>query len=86
MKLMRREGSDLRVSAMFYRAVVQVVLIFGVETWVMLETISRKLERANVLFLRQVTGQKDKRQKNGTWRSTETTRLLKEAGTQSLGL
>ena len=36
-KMIRREGVDLRVPAMFYWAVVQAVLIFGAETWVLLE-------------------------------------------------
>ena len=31
-KLLHREGEETRVSAMFYRAVVQAVLIFGAET------------------------------------------------------
>ena len=33
-KLLRREGVDLRVSEMFYRAVVQAALLFGAENWV----------------------------------------------------
>ena len=36
-KLLWREGEDLAVSAKFYRAVVQVVLLFGAETWVITE-------------------------------------------------
>ena len=33
-----------RVSAIFYRAVVQKVLLFGAETWVLLEEMSWNLE------------------------------------------
>ena len=43
-KLLQREGEEPRVYAMFYQAVVQAVLIFGAETWVLLESMSRKLE------------------------------------------
>ena len=32
-KLLRREGADSIISEKFYRAVVQVVLLFGLETW-----------------------------------------------------
>ena len=42
-KLLRREGADPRVSAMFYRAVVQPVLLLGEETWVLSEAMYRKL-------------------------------------------
>ena len=34
--LVRQEGADPRVVAMFYRAVVQAVLLYGSETWVLL--------------------------------------------------
>ena len=47
---------DPLVSAMFYQAVLQAVLIFGAETWVLLVEMSRNLEGVHVGFLRQVTG------------------------------
>ena len=33
-RILGREGSSLRVSGMFFKAVMQAVLIFGSETWV----------------------------------------------------
>ena len=65
-KLLRREGEEPRVSVMFYRAVVQAVLILEAETWVLLEAMSRKLEGLHVGFLRQITGQRAVRWKDGT--------------------
>ena len=47
--------------------------------------MSRKLEGVNVGFLRQVMGQKTNRQRYGTWRSAIAARVLKEAGTQTMG-
>ena len=41
--LLHRDGADLRVSTMFYRVVVQIVLLFGAETWVLSEAMSRNL-------------------------------------------
>ena len=41
-KLRRRKGEEPEVSEKFYRAVVQAVLIFGVENWVMLAATSKK--------------------------------------------
>ena len=40
---------------MFYWVVVQAVLLFGAETWVLLAAMSRKLEGVHVGFLIQVT-------------------------------
>ena len=34
-ELMRREGADPFISEKLYHPVVQVVLLFGVETWVL---------------------------------------------------
>ena len=39
---------------MFYRAVVQAVLLFGADTWVLLAEIDNTLERVHVGFLVQV--------------------------------
>ena len=41
--LLRREGTEQRVSAIFYRAVVQVFLLTGSETWVLLATMEKKV-------------------------------------------
>ena len=34
--LLQQEGADTRVVEMFYRAVVQAILLYGSETWVLL--------------------------------------------------
>ena len=70
---------------MFYCAVVQAVLLFGAETWVLLAEMSRNLEGVHVILLRQLTGQKAARQRDRTWRSVEAVRVPKEAGIQTLG-
>ena len=38
-----REGATPRISGNFFKAVVQQVLLFGAETWV----VTPKMERAN---------------------------------------
>ena len=37
--LLRREGSESRVAAMFYRALVQGILLYGLNMWVLLEAM-----------------------------------------------
>ena len=84
-KLLRREGADLRVSAMFYRAVVQKFLIFGVENWVLSEAMSRKREGVHVGFLRQITRQMAVQREDRTWRQLTSDKVLEKAGTKYLG-
>ena len=69
---------------MLYRAVVQVLLLFGVDSWVLSAAISRKLEGVHVGFLIQVTGQTAKRQRYGTCRSVVAASVLKGEVTQAL--
>ena len=57
-KLLQREGADPEVLANFYRAVVQALLLYGAETWVILEPMKKKLEGVHTGFLRQVTGKR----------------------------
>ena len=66
-------------------SVVQAVILFGTETWVLLESMDRNLEGVYVVFLSHITGQKVKQYRDGTWRSKAVYKVLKEAVTQSLG-
>ena len=43
-RILSREGADKRVSGNFFKAVVQLVLLFGAETWVVTPRIERALE------------------------------------------
>ena len=43
-RVLRREGVDTNVSEMFYKAVVQVALLFILESWVLSTAMERKLE------------------------------------------
>ena len=82
-KLLRREGAEPQVSAMFYWEVVHAVLLFGEETRVLSEAMSPNMAGVHVGFLRKITGHKEKRQRDGTWISEAAEKVLKEAGTQS---
>ena len=66
-EILRREGATTRVSVNFFKAVVQQVLLFGAETWV----VTPKMERALSAFLhgaaRRLTGRQPQREKDGEW-------------------
>ena len=43
-RVLSREGADKRVSGIVFKAVVQQVLLFGAETWVLTPRIERALD------------------------------------------
>ena len=60
-KILSREGADKRVSGKFFKAVVQQVLLFGEETWVLNPRIERALESFMHRAVRRITGRQPRR-------------------------
>ena len=79
-RILRREGATPRISGYFFKAVVQQVLQFGAETWV----VAPKMERALSGFLhgaaRRLTGRQARRAKNGEWYYPSLEGAMWEAG------
>ena len=65
---------------------VQAVLLFGAETCVLLAEMAKTLEGVHVGFLRHMTGNTARQHWDRTWRRAEADSVLKEAGTQKLGM
>ena len=63
--ILRREGATTQISENFFKAVVQQVLLFGAETWV----VTPNMERALSTFIhgasRRLTGRQTQREKDG---------------------
>ena len=70
--LLQREGTDPRVAEMFYREVVQAILLYGLETWVLLTEMERKVEGTHTRFLRNITGKRALQLGDGTWETPGT--------------
>ena len=45
--LLRWEGADTKVLESFYGAVVQKILLYGSETWVLLTSMTKRIEGTN---------------------------------------
>ena len=79
-RILRREGATPRISESLYKAVVQQVMLFGAETWV----VTPKMERALSGFLhgavRRLTGRQVRREKNGDWYYPSLVGVMREAG------
>ena len=54
--LLQREGEEPRVSEIFSRALVQAIILYGSETWVLFAKMEKKVEGVHTKFLRYITG------------------------------
>ena len=81
--LLQLEGADPRVEEMFYRAVVQVILLYGLESWVLLVATKRKAEGMNTRFLREITGNRVLRLVKGTWETPRAEGVREAEGMQT---
>ena len=73
------------VSEMFYPELVQAVLTFGSETWVLLEEIARALEGVYLGFLSQVMVNAVIQNWDGTYRIAAVESVQKELENHKLG-
>ena len=63
---------------------VQAVLIFGEETWVLLAAMLKKLEGVHLVLLRPVIGKKKRRPRGASWQKSAAGSVLKVSCTQLL--
>ena len=79
-RILSREGANKRVSGNFFKAVVQQVLLFGAETWV----VTPRMEHALDSFIhgeaRRITGRQPRSGWDGTWFYPSLEGAMKEAG------
>ena len=59
--LLRQCGEEPRVSEIFYRMVVQAILLYGSETWVLSASMENRVEGTHTEFLRLITGKRSRR-------------------------
>ena len=79
-----RETADHLTLVTFYRVVVQEVILFVAETWVISMTTEKRISGVHMIFLQQVTWKRAKRSSYGTWRQEGSESALKVAGTQEV--
>ena len=83
-KILLKEGEEPAVLANFYRKVIQAVLLFGEDTWLLPTPIAQILEGVCVGLLQHVTKLKAKRLRDGSWRKVTAGKLLQRSGTEPL--
>ena len=65
------------MSGLFYRAVIQAVFLFGLESWVMLDAMIRAVEGTHVGFLHQIMGKRARRKSHRAWETPAAEKLLR---------
>ena len=78
-RVLGREGADPKVSRSFYTAVTQQVLLFGVETWVLTKKMESALDTFQGRVASRLTGQQNRRGRDGKWFYPSLMGALKEA-------
>ena len=80
--LPQREGSDTKVLASFYRAVVQAILLYGSETLVLLASMENRIEGIHMEFLRMITDKRTKQLGDDIWKTPGAEVIREAVGTQ----
>ena len=83
-RILVREGTDARMPGIFYKAVVQVVLLFGLEASVMTLYIGRMLGGFHHWVACRLTGKQLRRDADGIWRYPPLAVAMVEAGLEEV--
>ena len=79
-RILGREGAKPRLSGMFFNAVVQAVLLFGLETWVLTPHMIWDLGGFQNRFAWRITGRQPRRRGDGGWEYQPLTSAMEEVG------
>ena len=84
-RLLREENAEPRVCGMFYKAVVQSILLYGSETWAMTASARKCLEGFHIRSAyRMAREHKPSREPDGTWTYPASVDVFEEVGLYSI--
>ena len=66
-RILKRKGANAMTMAKFYMAIVQAVLLYGADSWVISARNMQRLRAFHDLALRHVTGRHIRKNQDGTW-------------------
>ena len=86
-QVLQADNTPPKVSAMFYKVVVQSVLLYGSETWNLTKTALVRLEGFHIrAAYRMAKKHKPRREPNQVWVYPATKDVLKECGMHSIAI
>jgi hypothetical protein len=71
---------DTKAMVTIYKAVVQEVLLYGVESWFLMTARTQKLETFHYRYAHFITGQHNRNIPDGSWMYPPSTKGLESAG------
>ena len=83
-RVLIREGEYSHTLGYIYLVVVQSVMIYGSETWVMTPHIGRILGGLHHMVVHRLTGRQPWRGRDGVWVYTPLEEAMEEAGLQEV--
>ena len=66
-KILQREGTGVKVLEILYKEVIHVVLLFGLESWILSEEMEKTVKGEHTGFLRQIMGKCARWDLDMTW-------------------
>ena len=82
--VLRSQGVKPKVMGYFYKAVVQAVLLYGSESWVLSEFFLKQLRSFHARVARYLTGRHIRQREDGSWFHPPTDDVLEEAGLETV--
>jgi len=83
-QMLRSEGMKPRAMGYFYKAVVQAILLYGLETWVVSDAHLRQFRSFHSRVGRHLTGRHIRLLEDGSWYCPPTVDVLEDAGLQTV--
>jgi hypothetical protein len=83
-KLLSREGANPMAMGIFYKVIVQSVLLYGSESWVITKSKMVQLRSFHRRCARYITRTHIRQEEDGTWIHPSSEGILKEAGLDSI--
>ena len=79
-RILSTDGANPRAMASFYKAIVQSVLLYGSESWVITLSMEKQLQSFHRRCARYITGQHIRQNDDGTWTYPSSENVLGMAG------
>ena len=83
--ILSREGADPKESGLLFKAVVQVVLLFGAEMWVLTPRMEQALRSFQHRAVKRLTGKKTRRRGERRWEYTMLVEEMEKTGFEDIG-
>ena len=80
--MLRREVAEPKVLAIFYKAKVQEIILYGSDTWVLSDSMAKRVDGTHTDFLRLITGKRARQLGDDTWETSGAEGVIEAEGTQ----